>query len=102
MLTPNFKQQFNPDGSPSPEGVQQSINAAFDSVNLINGILSGTYELNQSEEDKKSSVNRNVKHLEIMLGKDWFVSGSTSEQLSQINESISSGSAYFAATTGSI
>lgn len=97
MIKPNR----NPDGILSVEEIQQSISAAFDSVNLINGILNDIYESNQSEENKKSNVSRNVKHLEIMLGKDWFVSGSTSEQLSQINNCIASGSLY-AATTGSI
>jgi hypothetical protein len=87
--------------TPSPEDVQQSINAAFDSVNLINGIITGTQIKNQAEDNKKSTIRRNVEHLNIMLGKDWFVSGSTSEQLLQMNECITSGSLY-TAVSGSI
>jgi hypothetical protein len=87
--------------TPSIEDIQQSINAAFDSVNLINGIIVGTQDQNQTENNKKSTVRRNVEHLNIMLSKDWFVSGSTAEQLTQMNECISSGSLY-TAVSGSI
>ena len=85
----------------SPEEVQQSINASFDSVNLINGIIGGTQDQNQTEDKKKLTVKRNVEHLNIMMGKDWFASGSSSEQLTQMNECIASGTTY-TAVTGSI
>ena len=44
---------------------QQSINAAFDSVNLINNTI-----LEIVNDNNKSTVTRNVQHLEIMLSKE--------------------------------
>ena len=87
--------------TPSVEDVQQSIRAAFDSVNLINAVIAGTQDENQTDDNKKSTVKRNVEHLNIMLGKDWFVSGSSSSQLTQMNECITSGTTY-TAVSGSI
>jgi hypothetical protein len=69
--------------------VQQSINAAYDSVNLVNQLI--TEELNQ---EKKSTIKRNVEHLEIMLGKDFFVEGLTPTQKVEIETCISQGHSY--------
>ena len=69
--------------------VQQSINAAYDSVNLVNQLI--TEELNQ---EKKSTIKRNVEHLEIMLGKDFFVEGLTPTQKVEIETCISQGHLY--------
>jgi hypothetical protein len=80
----------------SPEEIAQSISAAFDSVGLINRIIQGQDMTQASDEERKSTVERNMGHLKIMMEKDWFVSGSTSTQRSKINKSITSGSAYIA------
>jgi hypothetical protein len=80
----------------SPEEIAQSISAAFDSVGLIDRIIQGQDMTQATDEDKKSTVERNMGHLKIMMEKDWFVSGSTSTQRSKINKSINSGSAYIA------
>lgn len=80
----------------SPEEIAQSISAAFDSVGLINDIIQGLSMTEATIEDKKSTVERNMGHLKIMMEKDWFVSGSTSTQRSKINKSITSGSVYIA------
>jgi len=80
----------------TPEEITQSISAAFDSVGLINNVIQGLSMTEALLEDKKSTVERNIGHLKIMMGKDWFVSGSTSTQRSKINKSITSGSAYIA------
>ena len=45
--------------TPNP---QQSISAAFDSVNLINSTI-----LETITNEKKSTVTRNIQHLELML-----------------------------------
>jgi hypothetical protein len=82
--------------TPSTEDVQQSISAAFDSVNLINAIIAGTQDENQEDDKKKSTVKRNVEHLNIMLGKDWFAEGLTSEQATQIDTCIAAGNTYTA------
>jgi ribosome-interacting GTPase 1 len=58
------------------EEIQNSINAAYDSVNLIN-------ELNLIEElskEEKDTLDRNKKHIKIMLAKEWFFDALTEEQ----------------------
>jgi hypothetical protein len=52
---------------------QQSISAAFDSVNLINNTI-----LEIIDDENKSTVSRNVEHLQLMLGKEWFSEALTS------------------------
>ena len=50
------------------EQIAQSVSAAFDSVNLIN-------EINAQEERTQydlDTIERNVEHLRIMMGEEWF------------------------------
>lgn len=66
------------------EEIEQSISAAFDSVILIkqlNLIVDKT-------DDDLAILDRNIRHIEIMLNKDWFVSSLTSEQLAELNTII--------------
>jgi hypothetical protein len=70
---------------------QQSISAAFDSVNLINNTI-----LEIVNDDNKSHVTRNVQHLEIMLSKEWFLEALTQQQLTDINSCIANGNSYTA------
>jgi hypothetical protein len=58
------------------EEIQNSVNAAYDSVNLIN-------ELNLIEElsiEEKDTLDRNKEHLKIMLAKEWFYNALTENQ----------------------
>ena len=58
------------------EEIQNSINAAYDSVNLIN-------ELNLIEElsdEQKDILSRNKEHIKIMVEKEWFYNTLTEEQ----------------------
>jgi hypothetical protein len=58
------------------EEIQNSVNAAYDSVNLIN-------ELNLIEElsdEQKDTLSRNKEHIKIMLEKEWFYDALTEEQ----------------------
>jgi hypothetical protein len=71
------------------ENVESHISAAFDSVNLINDLI-----IKSIDEELKSTVDRNVKHLELMLTKDFFVEGLTPEQKTEIETSISNGNSY--------
>jgi hypothetical protein len=73
------------------EQITKSINAAFDSVNLINSIVSKPFQANK---DKR--VKSNVEHLSLMLSKDWFLAGLTPEQKSQIDACIVAGNNYSA------
>ena len=62
------------------EQARKSVNAAFDSVNLINKI---NVLVEKSQEDL-DTLARNVEHLKIMMAKDWFVAELTPEEKSQI------------------
>jgi hypothetical protein len=58
------------------EEIQNSVNAAYDSVKLIN-------ELNLIEElskEEKDTLSRNKEHIEIMLAKKWFFNALTEDQ----------------------
>lgn len=59
------------------EQIAQSVSAAFDSVDLIN-----------RNEDDAETIERNVEHLRIMMGFEWFASALTAEQTEQINAII--------------
>jgi hypothetical protein len=74
--------------TPNP---QQSISAAFDSVNLINSTI-----LETITNEKKSTVTRNIQHLELMLSKEWFSEALTQQQLTDINSCIANGNSYTA------
>jgi hypothetical protein len=69
----------------SQENPQQSVNAAYDSVNLINQLDALTPPL--SNEDSATRV-RNIEHLRIMMTKDWFTEALTVEQTDEINTLI--------------
>ena len=66
----------------SEQNPQQSVNAAYDSVNLIAQLDDKTPPL--SEEDAATRV-RNVEHLKVMMGIVWFTDALTSEQTTEIN-----------------
>lgn len=77
-----------PTQTPNPT---KSISAAFDSVALINKLVTET-----ADDKKKANVERNVKHLELMLTKDFFKDALTSSQKTQINTCIAAGKSYIA------
>jgi hypothetical protein len=53
----------------TPEEIQRSYDAAMDSVNLLND---GNVQ-NMSTQEWADCVKRNVDHLEIMVGKDFWL-----------------------------
>jgi hypothetical protein len=62
------------------EEVAQSVSAAYDSVALLT-------ELNAKEtltEEETATVTRNVEHIRIMMGKEWFVGGLTDQQITEL------------------
>ena len=75
--------------TPTQEEIQGHISAAYDSVNLINVILTKPVT-----EQNKDDVKRNYEHLEIMLGKSWFSEALTEQQSTDINGAITAGEAY--------
>ena len=69
----------------------KSISAALDSVTLINKLITET-----ADDKKKANVERNVKHLELMLTKDFFTEALTKEQKTEIEACITAGNSYIA------
>lgn len=64
------------------EQIEKSISAAYDSVNLINELLSKE----SLDEEELATVNRNKEHLTIMLGKDWFSEALTATQKKELKQ----------------
>jgi len=87
----NIYKQNKMEETQTPEQVQQHISAAFDSVNLINDEIT-----KEVTDNRKDTVRRNVQHLEIMIGKEWFVAGCTEQQSLDINACIAAGNTYTA------
>ena len=64
------------------EQIAQSVSAAYDSVVLI-------AELKVKEtltEEEAATVTRNVEHIRIMMGKEWFVGGLTKKQITELQK----------------
>jgi hypothetical protein len=75
----------------TPEQVQKSISAALDSVNLIGATIA-----KPATDKTKELVDRNVKHCELMLTKDWFVAGLVGTQKADLEAAVAAGKAYTA------
>jgi hypothetical protein len=56
---------------------------------LINKLVVET-----ANDKKKANVERNVKHLELMLTKEFFADALTSTQKSEIDTCITAGNSY--------
>jgi hypothetical protein len=74
------------DKTPNPE---KAVSAAFDSVNLINKLV-----LETADDKKKANVDRNVKHLEVMLTKEFFTEALTQTQKDEVDACLLAGKAY--------
>jgi hypothetical protein len=74
---------------PTPEEIKESVDAAFDSVNLIN-----QESVSAKTDFIISTVKRNYEHLEIMMTKTWFSSALTPQQTIDINNAIQLGITY--------
>lgn len=68
----------------TPEQIEKSVSAAFDSVTLINELNL----LNTLSEEEQATKDRNIEHLKIMIAKEWFASALTEEQTTIINQLI--------------
>ena len=74
------------------EEIAQHYSAMGDSVDLINGIIDGSMMADDTQEDKNDCVDRNVRHLEIMVAKDFW----TTEDMTSANSAITAGQEYLA------
>ena len=72
--------------TPNPE---KSISAAFDSVNLINNLIT-----EEVTDKRKDNVERNVQHLELMLTKEFFTEALTATQKTELEACIEAGNTY--------
>jgi len=75
--------------TPSAEEIAGTYSAALDSVTLING------DKPEGEQDSEWSdtLDRNVRHLEIIVAKDYW----TTEDLTPFTDAIATGKAKIAA-----
>ena len=78
--------------------VSEVLTAATDSVNLINGVKAGSWEvMDMTQTEINEMVQRNVDHLEIILEyTDPDVKGSSDDK-SSYTTAITDGKAYIAA-----
>ena len=74
------------------EEIAKHYSAMGDSVDLINGIIDGSMMADDTQEDKNDCVDRNVRHLEIMVAKDFW----TTEDMTSANSAITAGKNYIA------
>jgi hypothetical protein len=72
------------------EQIAQHYTAMGHSVSLINDIIARDAMADDTAEDKQDCVDRNVRHLEIMVAKDFW----TDEDMTEVNAAIVAGKAY--------
>ena len=86
--------------TPTAEEITQHFTACGHSVDLINGIIAGTQMADETQEDKNDCVDRNVRHLEIQVAKDWYAADSESRTApadkASIEAAITAGNSYLA------
>jgi hypothetical protein len=80
--------------TPSPEQVAQDLSAMGDSVGVIDSMIENGLSEGQTQEEANDEVDRNVRHLEIMLAKD-YIQNSGSE-LATFQVAVTDGNAYIA------
>jgi len=71
------------DTTPTPEQIDQHYSAALDSVNLINKLV----EQETLSEGDVDCIDRNVKHLQLMIAKPFW----TTEDMTPLTSSVSAG-----------
>ena len=74
------------------EQIAQHYTAMGHSVDLINGIIDETKKTDDTQEEKDDCVDRNVRHLELMVAKDYW----TNEDMTAVNKAITDGKAHIA------
>ena len=80
------------DYTPTTEEIAKHYTAMGHSVDLINAVIAGTQMADESVEERNDCVDRNVRHLEIMVAKDYW----TTEDMTASNAAITAGKNYIA------
>ena len=70
----------------TPENPRNSVISAFDSVDLISKTIEST---GSTIEMKLDILKRNKEHLQIMMGKQWFMDVLINDEGNRIQTSIS-------------
>ena len=78
--------------TPTTEDIAQHYKAMGDSVDLINAVIAGTQLADDTVEGRKDCVDRNVRHLEVMVTRDYW----TTEDMTASNAAITAGKNYIA------
>ena len=79
------------------EEIAKDFTAMGHSVTLITDVIAGDQMANDTDEDKKSCVARNVEHLELMKAmkkEDGTTSIWTNESFTAIDAAVSAGNTY--------
>jgi len=80
--------------------VTECLNMATDSVNLINGVKAGSWNVEgMTQAEINTMVQRNVDHLEVILAYDGSnetpnITGSSSSKKTDCTNAITTGKAY--------
>ena len=83
--------------TPSEAEIASHFSAMDDSVELINQIVADDtfpFDPRRTAAEVKMIVTRNIKHLEIQAGKDWYSDSSNSK--TPYIEAVTAGKAYVA------
>lgn len=72
------------------EQIAQHYKAMLDSVWLVNAVIDGSFMGSAASDEKRAAVERNVAHLELMRGKDFW----TTEDMTPVDAAIVAGKAY--------
>jgi hypothetical protein len=70
--------------------IEKHYSAMLDSVTLINAVINGDEMAEAKPEDKVAAVDRNVRHLQIILEQKFW----TTEDMAPVNAAIAAGTAY--------
>ena len=72
------------------EQIAQHYTAMGHSVDLINAIIAGETMADDDAAERQDCVSRNVEHLKIMRGKDFW----TNEDMTAVDAAITAGEGY--------
>lgn len=72
------------------EQIAQHYTSMGHSVDLINAIIAGEAMSEEDDAEKQACVDRNVRHLELMVAKDFW----TTEDMTAVNAAIAAGNGY--------
>jgi hypothetical protein len=87
----------------SPEA-QSQVNVAFDSVTVINDAINNpvSAEIGETLAFKVDEIDRNYRHIEVMMAKDWFVQTASTIQIDTLSTAALSGKTYFAINSSAL